>query len=364
MVISTNSDEAGAPRHCEILIKELKDRVDFIFVAGEEGAVYKRLQNDESIECFTVPNFRSAISPLFDLLAVYRIILLCKKVKPDLLHLHSSKAGLVGRLVSRIFNIPAIYTIHGFSWRGMPQPLYHIIKTIEIIFAKIHGIRYILVSEKMQNEARSILKLPDEIFTVICNGVPDTQTIQDNFALDNSIKMIMPARVCKAKDHETLLKSMPFLPDYFQLTLCGAGTDKPEFIEYAANLTGDAFKNIKFLGERNDISCLLSNSDIFVLSSNFEALPISIIEAMSSRLPIVASHVGGIPELVDESNGKLFNRGDVNGLTKALLSLANQSERERLGTRSRLKYESKFSSERMTKAIYDEYICAVSIAPV
>ena len=115
----------------------------------------------------------------------------------------------------------------------------------------------------------------------------------------------------------------------------------------ARSLAGDSFQKIQFLGERSDIECLLEESTIFVLSSRFEGLPISIIEAMNKGLPIVATAVGGIPEIVeDQKNGLLFQPGDSKKLSEFLNMLSTSPEiRQNYGEASITLFNENFSDD-------------------
>ncbi|WP_261807585.1 glycosyltransferase [Paenibacillus sp. N3.4] len=108
---------------------------------------------------------------------------------------------------------------------------------------------------------------------------------------------------------------------------------------------------------RRDVRDLLISSDIFVLSSNYEGLPISIIEAMETKLPIVASDVGGVNELVqDNENGFLINRGDVSALVDCLQKLIdNKSLREEMGKASYERYNEMFTIEKMLNKTFTLY---------
>ena len=118
---------------------------------------------------------------------------------------------------------------------------------------------------------------------------------------------------------------------------------------------------VRFLGSRDDVAELMAASDIYVLATNWEGLPRSIIEALRAGLPVVATELAGTPELVThDDNGYLTERGDVDELAEMLGRLVADAElRARMGTRSRERYEAEFTFERMyrrTVGVYERVL--------
>ena len=118
---------------------------------------------------------------------------------------------------------------------------------------------------------------------------------------------------------------------------------------------------MKLLGARNDVSSLLHASDVFCLISNYEGLPISIIEGMRADLPVLASNVGGVPELVEDGvNGYLINRGDTKQLAEKIICLLEDKNLlMNMGKKSREIYLEKFTSKVMIdkiKSVYNEIL--------
>ena len=183
---------------------------------------------------------------------------------------------------------------------------------------------FITVSKADTNLGLKFLLIPKARISKIYNIARFKKT---KIREDNGLaKIIMVARDNYPKDYKTFFKALASVSSK-AITVVGRGTDKPGFKNMARSLAGDSFQKIQFLGERSDIECLLEESTIFVLSSRFEGLPISIIEAMNKGLPIVATTVGGIPEIVeDQKNGLLFQPGDSKKLSEFLNMLSTSPE--------------------------------------
>lgn len=355
VIISSNSDEAGAPRHCETLIKALSGRYDFTFISGGKGPVHHRLCSS-GVNTVWIPGLRSEINPFRDLFCFLAIFIALLRMRPDIVHLHSAKAGLLGRIIATLINIPTIYTFHGFPWRGMSKIRQKVIFGIEKFFSRLRDIDFILVSENMKREAEEKLGIAPVKLHVIHNGVEKNENMASH-DYSEGLKIIMPARVCSAKDHETLLKAVRDLDFPFELTLCGAGTNEANFVDSARICAGRNFEKIQFLGERSDVPHIMSHHNLLVLSSHFEALPLSIIEAMACALPVVASDVGGVSELVSKESGKLFAVGDQQELAQHLRFFCEPKNRKTYGLAGHKRFLERFDVDRMAhfiSAIYDK----------
>jgi glycosyltransferase involved in cell wall biosynthesis len=170
----------------------------------------------------------------------------------------------------------------------------------------------------------------------------------------------MVARFNEQKDQTTLLKAIAQLKDdSIHLNLVGSGPSLESCKALAKSLGIE--NQVSFLGDRRDVPDLLAQSQIFILSTHYEGLPISILEAMRAGLPVVATSVNGIPEeVVDGKTGLLAPHQDVKALANALHILTNSPEiRQQMGKESREKFEQEFTVDRMIteiRAIYEEII--------
>jgi glycosyltransferase involved in cell wall biosynthesis len=148
--------------------------------------------------------------------------------------------------------------------------------------------------------------------------------------------------------------------------IAGDGPER-EQLETEARQLGLA-SSVEFLGERNDIPDLIRSSDLFVLSTRSEGLPMSVLEAMAAGLPVVASEVGGIPELVDAETGVLVPPEDPAALSTAVERLlADQGLRARLGAAGRARAEERFDLESWGRAhirLYERELERAGVIPV
>jgi glycosyltransferase involved in cell wall biosynthesis len=160
------------------------------------------------------------------------------------------------------------------------------------------------------------------------------------------------ARLQGIKNHKCLIRAMQKVSKRFPdaiLLIIGDGSLRGELMELVSS--EDLQDNIHFLGTRNDIPRLLSMLDIFVLCSLSEGLPLTILEAMAAGKPIVATGVGGIPEVIqDGADGIIIPSDDPDGLADAISELLrDDGKRHDMGVKARKKFEERFTIQKMVE---------------
>jgi glycosyltransferase involved in cell wall biosynthesis len=169
-------------------------------------------------------------------------------------------------------------------------------------------------------------------------------------------RLVTVGRLKAPKDFATLVRAFAALPsNSFEALIVGDGPERP-VVEAEVERLGLG-RAVRLLGERQDVPALLAGSDVFVLSSASEGLPLSVEEAMAAGLPVVASAVGGVPEVVVEGEtGFLVPPGDVDRLAAALgRLLADPSLRRRMGASGRARAEALFDLAAFRRAHVDLY---------
>lgn len=353
VILSTNADASGAPNHVLSLAEELKHKIDFLVIFGENGPAAKKL-NDLGVQTAIVPEMRSRISILADLIALTKVREHIKSFAPDVIHCHSTKAGMLGRIAAASLGIASVYTVHGWGWRGLGAVAKFLVYGIELILKFTPKSKFIFVSNSVAQEARNFLFIGKKAGARIYNGLPNIMYSDE--PTSTPLKILMPARVAKAKDHETLIKAFESLPHDADLFLCGGETDSSEFRTLVGKWAPTKHQRIALLGQRLDVVDLLNSVNIFALISNFEALPISIIEAMRAKRAIVATDVGGIAELIENRvSGILVRPQDAKQVCEALNTLADPTIRENLSRSARRSFENSFLSTEMAESVYRIY---------
>lgn len=355
----TKADEiGGAQTHVLDICRQLKiDGHEVKVIVGEDGLLCTYLKA-LGVDVFIEKLLTRQISPLKDLLCIFKLRKLIKLYKPDVVHLHSSKAGLLGRFSTIRLKTLTLFTVHGWSFaEGIPlwkRRVYMLVEKATIPLVD----KIITVSQHDKNLAIQHNIVRQDKMVVIHNGVtlPNMKTPSPSDALSKPVKIIMVARFSEQKDHLTLIEALSKLKNYnWSLDLIGKG----KLIDVCMRQVSshDLTNRVNFLGERDDVPFLLSQSDIFCLISNWEGFPISILEAMQLHLPIIASNVGGVSEAVmDGVNGYLIERQDIDRLTTCLEKMiTNQGCRGEFGKMSGRIYKESFSFKPMYKKLLNLY---------
>ncbi|HMF96532.1 MAG TPA: glycosyltransferase [Vicinamibacterales bacterium] len=201
-------------------------------------------------------------------------------------------------------------------------------------------------------------RVPRRKVTVIANGL-DATSVPVRTARPRLRKIVMVANLRAEKGHDVLLDAavdvLRHVPDA-RFDLVGTGPDR-DSLQARAHARGVAHA-VTFAGHCDDVPARLADADLFVLPSRSEAYPNAVLEAMAAGLPIVASSVGGIPELIDDGrNGVLVPAGDSGALAAALCRVISDPFRaERLGAAARLDAARRYSFDRMVAAFEQLYL--------
>ncbi|MFJ7668338.1 glycosyltransferase family 4 protein [Lysinibacillus sp. NPDC097195] len=351
----------GAQKHVEALAIKLKqDAHEVTIVTGAYDASLWRLQ-EEQITVISIPAMQRAIHLTKDIQALWQLRVAFKKIQPDVIAAHSSKAGAIGRIIGRLLRIPTIFTAHSWSFtEGVPQNkqrMYRQLeKTVQPLTTKI-----ITVSDYDRKLALTKGIAPAHKMLTIHNGIEQIEGANVPKREHNEHPhIVMVARFEVPKRQDLLLQALLELTDIpWHLRLIGDGSLRPQAEQFVKEK--GLLERVSFLGNQLDISPLLAKSQIFVLLSDWEGLPISIIEAMRAGLPIIATNVGGVNELVtDYNNGFLIPRNDHSLLTTRLRQLLTDPTLcEKMGDASERRFLRNFTFSPMyqkTVSIYEQAI--------
>lgn len=293
------------------------------------------------------------------LLRLRRILL---ELRPDLLHCHEYYAALAPLLLRCIgLRVPVIYTVHASIFADLQRSdfiIRHVLRwcdqvvavapeTAASIVSFTRGLVHPLVVLNGINLSRMA---PSKGFT------REAKREALGIHRDSLVFLTVAALRCQ-KDHPTLFhafaQARPRLGDALLLVV-GDGDDRANLQTLAIHLGMQ--DRIVFLGKRRDVVDLLLASDIFVLSSHNEGLPISVIEACCAGLPVVATEVGSLPDLRREGLDVLLTKpGDVESLRNALLLLADPVWRESMARQLADRARAMFSIERTAQGYLSVY---------
>lgn len=279
-----------------------------------------------------------------------------KDSRPDVIHthLHVLRYALPSMLL--LSRASHLHTVHNLAEREI-EPRGRWIQR----YAFSRGVVPVAVAQEVARSLERLYRVPQ--CRVIPNGIPTSHytrpqisraqwRAREGFSEDDAI-FVCVGRFAPQKNHALLLKAFqqgPASHPNARLVLVGEGVLKKQLEEQAKRLRLD--RQVRFLGLRSDIPDVLGASDAFVLSSDYEGNPLSVMEAMASGLPIVSTAVGGVPSLFESGReGILVRPGDVHGLSAAMtFLLENPKLRQFLGTAAARRARDKFDVSTMVQA--------------
>jgi glycosyltransferase involved in cell wall biosynthesis len=300
----------------------------------------------EGFRVIAIP-FVRRLSPLAHLRAFRSLVAILRAEKPDLVHAHMPISGFLARLAARIAGVPKVaYTCHGFLFNhaasSWPRRLLSL--AMEWIAARVTDV-FLTVSEAEAGDARRLHIAAHA--EPVRNGRdpavfhPDAAArarIREELGVpQDRVVIIAVSRLVWHKGYPELAAAMRSVPEA-ELWVVGERLDSDRGGDMEALLRGAGLSyRLRMLGYRTDVPALLAAADIFTLPSRFEGLPMSVIEAMLTGLPVVATNVRGPAEqVIDGETGLSVAPGDAVALGAALGRLARDPDlRARMGEAGR-----------------------------
>jgi glycosyltransferase involved in cell wall biosynthesis len=357
LYVITKADRGGAQVHLLDLLSSLPPGYEPVIATGEKGFLTEQAAK-LGVRVRLIRDLVQPIAPLRDLRALLSLMKVIKQEEPDLIHVHTSKAALLGRLGALLTGRPSVFTAHTWSFSdGIPW----IQKCISLPLEQLAAFACKkIINVSQANVAMAKRKAIGRGDRLVCiwNGIPDV-TLRARPGSGQVTTLLMTARFVPQKNHMSFIEAMAGVTGDWRVLLVGDGpTRKP--VEETVVRLGIADR-VVFAGERKDVAELLAAADIFVLSSNWEGLPLSILEAMRAALPVVATAVGGVAEAVDDGvTGFLVPPQSPETLRDRLQTLVSSRRlQQQMGLHGRLRYDRDFRIEAMvrkTLAVYNEVL--------
>jgi glycosyltransferase involved in cell wall biosynthesis len=359
-IITRSDDIGGAQIHVRDLSTALRAAGhDAVVIAGTSGVLADELRA-QGVPYYSLRHLGREVGPLEDIRCFSELRETLRRIQPDIISTHSTKAGFIGRIAGKTLGIPTLFTAHGWGFtEGRPPLQAFAFWAVERTTAP-WAARIITVCESDRTAAvRAHLASSDRLVT-IHNAMPDiTETLRASPG-KSPPRLVMVARLSHWKDQPTLLRALSDLKDLdWQLELVGDGPLRWQTEALVQSL--DLRSRVTFLGFRRDVPERLAEAQVFLLISKWEGFPRSILEAMRAGLPVVASDVGGVREsVVDGKTGFVIPRGDVARLRECLCKLIVSPElRVSMGNAGRARYEEKFTFDRLverTTKVYESVL--------
>lgn len=346
-----------------------------------EGSL-EHLARTAGIPVLRVPDLGRRISPLGDMSAFVRLLRVLFRERPDVVHTHTAKAGTLGRLAAAVFNATrrrdrrclVVHTFHGHVLEGYFHPAVdRIVRAVERSLAWMTD-RIVTVAPRQTHDITKRFRIArrEKTLTIplgldldaLLRLTPDAPDHRQAFGFTPAdIVVGYVGRLVSIKDLPTLIaaftRALARQPN-LRLMLVGDGPLRGQ-IEALVVRSG-VCGQVRFVGWTDELAPVYATMDICAMSSLNEGTPVAIIEAMAAGRAVVATSVGGVPDVIDDGiTGRLVPPRDPDALATAILRLAaDAAERARIGAAARRQVAARYSADRLVNDIERLYVAALA----
>jgi glycosyltransferase involved in cell wall biosynthesis len=355
LLVITKGELGGAQTHVAQLCGALRDRCSFLVLIG--GGARSPLEDALSVLDIPVvssPGLDNTPSAGSLLACARQIVRYARSWRADLIHVHSAVAAALGRLAGLVAQVPVVYTVHGFAFKPqVPLLRRYCAFAAERVLAPFST--HTICVCQAERELAAALGIGSDRVTVISNGLADTAARAR--PANEPAQVVMLARIAAPKRQDLLIGALQVLRARglsVPRTVCaGSG---PLLAKCRAAASESALACVSFPGDVRDVEAALALSQVFVLLSDHEGQPISIIEAMRAGLPVLASDLPGVRAQITDGVEGLLTPNEPKEIAERLRRLTQDPMlRARMGAAGRRRFESEFSAARMGERVVCVY---------
>ncbi len=374
LFVVTKGNWGGVQRYVYDLATNLPEKSFEVTVVVGEGAILPLRLTEAGVRNISLPSLGRDVKLRDDLKTFFTLRRLFRDEKPNIIHLNSSKVGAMGALAGRIYNLTAksyklkatiIFTAHGWAFNENRS------KISKIIIAFLHWLTVILAHQTIvvaETTRRQMRRFPftKRRMTVINNGLSDLIFFDRRSARrellgeigkssDQSFWLGTISELHPNKGLQYLIQAVKILNKSLTVVIIGEGEERGALEKYIKHLGLE--RQIHLVGQKDNASKYLKAFDLFTLTSITEAFPYVILEAGVAGLPVVASGVGGIPEIITSmQSGILVKPRHPNEIAKAVEFLLTYPDKARqFGQELEQRVKKNFSTAKMVKETISVY---------
>lgn len=342
-------DMAGAETMCQNLSVELHEMGHDVLVIS---LYTKETPLTENLRKNGIPVKFLGKKTGLDILCFYRLYREIRKFQPDVVHSHIY-AGKYAHIAASAAGVKVkVHTVHSIAQKeAAPNNQ----KINRVLFNKM-GVLPVALSEEIRQSIAEVYHLNPTEIPIACNGIPMERCEPCSAYLKTATSFIHVGRFYEVKNHENLIRGFVKAHEHYpaiQLRLYGDGPLRQDMEDLVAELQAQDF--IHFMGLTNDVYSAMAKADVFILPSIYEGMPMTLIEAMATGLPIITTPVGGIVDMLEDGKEAVFTGTDSASIAESVSMLVdNAALRRSLGQAARMKAK-RFSAKAMAKKYLEIY---------
>lgn len=369
-----NPASGGVAEHVRQLALNLPAGGLEVEVAGPPDAVYRKELEHAGVTYHVLPYIRGYTAPLKELRALVAVLRLVRRGAYDLIHSHGKKAGMASRPVGFVTRTPVVHTSHGIGLMGEPGARLSLadkvgrrsvfLKTLDLLLAPLTTASISVCRSELEGALRHRVARVGRTHLVYNGSEPCAGGADEALRAFRGDGPLVGAvtGLRDGKQVDLLIRAVPSVlarVPRAKIAVVGNGPNGPQLRALADSL-GLPPRSFRFFPFEPPSCRYLNLLDVFVLPTEAEALPLSLLEALACGVPQVCSDVGGCPEVVTVKTGLLVRPGRVQPLADAIVTLLQDDEvRHAMAEGSKRRHAEFFSLERMvdeTLAVYGSVV--------
>jgi glycosyltransferase involved in cell wall biosynthesis len=342
-------------------IIEYSDSTRFLYAVACPQSDMIDWKKQEGVAVFQVDLIRPP-SIIKDIKALRQTLAVIREFKPDILHAHSGKGGFIGRLAGRLTHTRTVFTPNAFSYLGFKGISRTIFKALELMGRRWTDV-LLAVSESERRRAVDELHYDRRKTVVVPNSINIVKSSNSSMGVQFKNHIGMIGRLLEQKNPEMFIRVAVKLHNQFpdcRFSLLGEGYHdylKNRIYRMVKESQAEKYVRILKWGDIKDALEFIESCDIFVLTSRFEGLPFSLLEALSLKVPVVATNVDGICDIItDGIDGLLVKPDDDNAMVESISRLLNnRTLMQSMGRKGQNTVQKKFNISKNIKEIEEVY---------
>lgn len=368
----------GGPLHHIINLNNL-DGYETIILHGQldKGEIYPtEFLSNKNLRLIELKFLRRKINLVYDLLSIFELIYWILRHRPEIIHTHTSKPGLIGRVSGKICRVNKIYhTFHGNIFNGyFSNKTNKLFILIERVLANYFSSKIIAISKTQKKDLVDLYKICDsdkcKIIPLgfdleVLQSVNRSNRLRKEYNISEHTFLIgIIGRLVPIKNHQLLIKAFISIVQRFdlntKLVIIGDGIERQKLIDLVQYSARDNFFEIRnkiiFTSWRSDINQIIKDFDLICLSSLNEGTPVAIIEAISANVPVLSTNVGGVDDIIDERFGWIIENFCPNDLSNKIVNIIQDKDSlKNIRTGEREDFILKYSSNTLRNNIINLY---------